>query len=265
MGTSIDDRRRDILRGMDHVALDREEGTAVVRIDRPPANAMDPGLLEEIVAAAEALRRSDPAAVVLTGREGFFSAGLDLKAVPNLDAKGQRDTVMGINRMVKAWYTLPYPVVVAVSGHAIAGGMVLALCGDHRVGSTKGKLGLTEVAAGVPYPAGAIALVKTELAPPAARTLVLGGRLYDPPGALALGLLDELAEPEELLPRALAVARELAAYSADTYVRVKQQLRAELTAALELIVSEDADPLADSWLSDETAEAASSTLRGERA
>ena len=172
---------------MGHVALDRRDGTAVVRIDRPPANALDPGLVEELVETARELRESRPAAVVLTGREGFFSAGLDLKVVPSLDSAGRRDMIMGINRMVAAWCALTQPVVVAVSGHAIAGGIVLALCGDHRVGSTKGKLGLTEVQAGVPYPAGAIALVRAELSPPAARVLVLGGKLYDPTGGARAG------------------------------------------------------------------------------
>lgn len=250
---------------MGHVSLDRQDGTAVVRIDRPPANALDPGLVEQLVETAQELRELRPDAVVLMGREGFFSAGLDLKVVPSLDAAGRRDMIMGINRMVAAWCGLSQPVVVAVSGHAIAGGIVLALCGDHRIGSTKGKLGLTEVQAGVPYPAGAIALVRAELSPPAARVLVLGGRLYDPPAALELGMLDELVEPEQLLPRALAVAGELAAHPADTFARVKAQLRGELVAELERIVSEEDDPLVESWLSAETAQAASATLRGGRA
>jgi enoyl-CoA hydratase len=243
------------------VALDWEGRTAVVRIDRPPANAMDPELVGELVAAAGELRTSRPEAIVLTGREGFFSAGLDLKVVPKLDGRGRREMIMGINRMVASWYALPHPVVVAVSGHAIAGGMVLALCGDYRVGSTAGKLGLTEVQAGVPYPAGAITLVRSELSPPAARVLVLAGRLYDPAGALELGLLDELAAPENLLPRALEVADELAALPAETYARVKQQLRGDLAAEFERIVNEADDPLIDSWLSGETADAASATLR----
>jgi enoyl-CoA hydratase len=243
------------------VALDWEGRTAVVRIDRPPANAMDPELVGELVAAAGELRTARPEAIVLTGREGFFSAGLDLKVVPKLDGRGRREMIMGINRMVASWYALPHPVVVAVSGHAIAGGMVLALCGDYRVGSTAGKLGLTEVQAGVPYPAGAITLVRSELSPPAARVLVLAGRLYDPAGALELGLLDELAAPENLLPRALEVADELAALPAETYARVKQQLRGDLAAEFERIVNEADDPLIDSWLSGETADAASATLR----
>ena len=248
---------------MGHVSLDRDGGTAIARIDRPPANAMDPALVEELVRTAEELRRAPPRAVVLTGRDGFFSAGLDLKVVPSLDPAGRRDMIMGINRMVAAWCALPVPVVVAVSGHAIAGGIVLALAGDYRVGSTQGKLGLTEVQAGVPYPAGAIAIVHAELSAPAARLMVLAGRLYEPAAALELGLVDELAEPGELVPRALSVAEELAGHPPETYARVKEQQRGALVAELERIVAEQDDPLLETWLSAETEAAASARLRGD--
>ena len=72
---------------------------------------------------------------------------------------------------------LPCPVVCAITGHAIAGGMVLALCGDHRVAATEVRYGLTEVEVGVPYPQAAIGVVRAELPAPAARVLALGNRL----------------------------------------------------------------------------------------
>jgi enoyl-CoA hydratase len=242
------------------VRLESSNGTTLVRFDRPPANALDPDLVEELVAAAEELREARPRAVVLTGRKGFFSAGLDLKAVPSLDAEAQGELIMDVNRMVAGWYSLPHPVVVAVSGHAIAGGLILALCGDHRVGATVGKLGLTEIRAGIPYPAAAIALVRAELSPPAARALVLRGELLEPAAALELGLLDELAEPDALVARALEIAGELAGLPADTYARIKRQLRGDVIAEIDRIVTEKDDPLASSWLAAETAEAASATL-----
>jgi enoyl-CoA hydratase len=245
---------------MPHLRIESEEGIAVVRMERAPANALDPVLGAELIAAAEGLRGSAPRAIVLTGIDGFFSAGLDLKIVPSLGAEEQSRMILGVNRMVSAWYSLPQPVVVAVSGHAIAGGLILALCGDHRVGATVGKLGLTEVRAGIPYPAAAIALVRAELASPVARRLVLRGELFEPVAALELGLLDELVEPQALVPRALEVAEELGGLPADTYARVKRQLRGDLIAEFERIVDEGDDPLASSWLSPETAQAASATL-----
>src|SRR3954449_4665442 len=152
---------------------------ALVRIDRPPANAMDLDLLRVANVAREELQASRPGAVVLTGRDGFFSAGVDLKAAPTLGPAEQREMVDGINRLFAGWYAFPRPVVCAVNGHAIAGGLILALCGDYRVCSTEGRIGLTELRAGIPFPAAAIVAVRRELTAQAARQLVLGADLID--------------------------------------------------------------------------------------
>jgi enoyl-CoA hydratase len=245
---------------MGHVAVDSHDGIAIVRIDRPPANALDPDLVEELRVVAEDVERTAPDAVVLTGRNRFFSAGLDLNLVPALDEDSRRDMVMGVNRMAAAWYALSRPVVCAVSGHAIAGGLVLALCGDYRVGSRVGKLGLTEVRVGVAYPAGALTVVRAALSPPAVRVLVLRAHLVEPEEALTLGLLDELAPPADVLERGLAMAVELGGLPGDTYATVKRQLRGETIAELQRIAGGAGDPLNDSWLSRDVGAAASGAL-----
>jgi len=134
--------------------------------------------------------------------------------------------------MAIAAYGLRCPVVAAITGHAIAGGMVLALCADYRVASVKGRYGLTEVQVGVPYPQAAIAVVRSELAPQVARRLALTGRLTDAEDCVASGLFDELLAPERVLDRALEVAADLAALPADTYVRTKLGLRGAALAAM---------------------------------
>ena len=235
-----------------------------MRLDRPPANALDPELLEEGTAAVAELAAAEPAAVVLTGREGFFSAGVDLKVVPQLDEAGQRAMVDGINGVFLAWYSLPRPVVCAVNGHAIAGGLILALCGDHRVGvAGAGKLGLTELRAGIGFPAAAMAVVRAELSPPTVRQLVLRSELIDAgPEAVELGLLDELAAPDELLDRALVVADTLAALPRAAYARVKEQLRGDTVARMRAVVEGGTDPMATGWVNPaETAGAAAAILR----
>lgn len=228
-----------------------------MRIDRPPANAMDPQLLEEGGRLAEELTADPPAAVVLTGREGFFSAGADLKVAPTLDAAGQRGMVEGINRIFAGWYGFPRPVVAAVNGHAIAGGLILALCADYRVGSREGQYGLTELKAGLPYPSVAMAVVRAELEGPAARRLVLGGDLVGAEQIRQAGGFDEVTEPDAVLHRATEVARGLASLPSEAYGKVKSQLRGPvLNAALA-----QPDPLLEGWAGSETAEAASSILR----
>jgi enoyl-CoA hydratase len=247
-----------------HLQLERRDGVTVLRIDRPPANALDLELLDEGHRVLAELEAGDPGAVVITGRDGFFSAGVDLKVAPTLDAEGQRRMVTGINRLFSGWYAFERPVVCAVNGHAIAGGAILALCGDHRVGSTEGRLGLTELRAGLPYPAAAMAVVLAELGPAAARSLVLRADLIDPEEALALGLVDELAPPDAVLDRALAVAGELAGLPGSAYPVVKRQLRGEAIAGMERVLSEESDPLLAGWLAEDTAGATAAVLEGDQ-
>jgi enoyl-CoA hydratase len=218
----------------------------VLTADRPPVNAMNLELLDELVTSVEQLATDVPAALVLAGRPGAFSAGLDLKAVPAYEPDEQKRMVEGINRMALGVYGLPCPVVCAITGHAIAGGFVLAVCGDHRVASSEGRYGLTEVKVGVPYPQGAIGVVRAELTTAAARILVLGNRLVDAGECLRLGAFDEVTPPEAVIDRALEVARELAELPADVYARTKAELRADTLVALRAAAA--ADPLLQTWV-----------------
>jgi enoyl-CoA hydratase len=240
------------------VEIELHGEVALVRIDHPPANAMDFELLGAGDEVRDQLEREAPGAVVITGRDGFFSAGVDLKLAPTLDPDGQRDLVAGINRLFTGWYGFPRPVVCAVNGHAIAGGLILALCGDHRVCSTEGKIGLTELKAGIPYPAAALVAVQRELSPQAARLLALGADLIDTHRALELGVVDELATPDRVVDRALEHAAKLAALPREAYTRVKRQVRGE--AVEEMRRAGENDPMLAGWFGGEGAAAARSIL-----
>jgi enoyl-CoA hydratase len=231
---------------MGSMTLAERDGIAVLSADRPPANAMDVELLDELVGAVAELAKQPPPALVLAGRPGFFSAGLDLKAVPDYGPDELRRMVAGINGMAIGVYALPCPVVCAITGHAIAGGFVLAVCGDHRVASTEGKYGLTEVKVGVPYPQGAIGVVRAELSAAAARVLVLGNRLVDAAECVRLGAFDEAVAPDAVVDRALEVAKELAELPAENYARTKAELR-DATLA-ELRAAAQTDPLLSRWI-----------------
>jgi enoyl-CoA hydratase len=147
--------------------------------------------------------------------------------------------VAAINAMALAVYELPCPVVGAITGHAVAGGLVLALCTDLRVASSAGRYGLTEVKVGVGYPQAAIGVVTAELAPQAARRLALGGELSSASDCLDLGVFDELAEPDDVLPRALELATSLAGFPSEVYERTKRDLRAATASRLRAAAAED--------------------------
>jgi enoyl-CoA hydratase len=132
----------------------------------------------------------------------------------------------GVNELFAGWHGFARPLVCAVNGHAVAGGLILALCGDYRVGAASGRYGLTEVKVGIPYPSEAIRVVQAELAPPAVRRLVLLGELFDAATAAGFGIFDEVLTDDDVLPRAIAVAEQFAALPPRTFEIVKQQLRA---------------------------------------
>ena len=232
---------------MEHVSLrENADGIVVLTVDRPPANAMDVSLLREIIEAVEHVASEPPRALVLAGRPGFFSAGADLKALPSHGPEQQREMVRSINAMALGVYELPCPVVGAITGHAIAGGLVLALCTDIRIASSEGSYGLTEVKVGVAYPQAAIGVVAAELAPHAARALALGNELITSAECLRLGAFDEVVGPAEVIPRALERSAELAALPVDVYARTKRDLRGATAARLRAAAAED--PLLGRWV-----------------
>ena len=222
------------------------DGVRVLRLARAPVNAIDLGLVGELEAAlADAAAAGGP--LVLTGSATCFSAGVDTKAVGGYGAAERRAMVLGIDRMLARLYAFPAPAVAAVSGHALGGGLVLALACDVRIATAApAKIGLTEVTAGIPVPAGALAVVQAELSPPAARVLCLTGQTVDAGEGVALGLFDRVVAASNLLADAIDTARALAA--APAYARVKAQLRAATCARLTHIVEAEDDPLLDGWL-----------------
>lgn len=245
------------------ITLEPAGSVTVLRLDRPPANAIDIALAEELAATlADLERRSDLGALVLTGTGSTFSAGLDLKQLPTYGAADQQRMVLALGRAIGRLYGFPRPVVAAVNGHAVAGGLILALACDVRVAAAGPfKLGLTEAAVGVPFPTAPLAVVEAELSPQAARAFALTGRTMGPDEALALGAIDEVVAGELLAARALDLARELAALPPTAFGQIKRQLRAAALQRIEAVNANGDDPVLAHWLSAETGPAAAAILR----
>jgi enoyl-CoA hydratase len=225
---------------MSFVGIEDDEGVTVVTLTRPPANALDPALVAGLLRALEQLHRERPAAVVLAGSGGFFSGGADLRVVPELSTDKQAQMVRDVNKLFSGWHEFPRPVVTAVNGHAVAGGLVLALCGDYRVASSSARFGLTEARVGIPFPSAAIGVVQAELSPHVVRRMVLGAELIDSSTALAWDVVDEVVVEEAVLARSLAVARERSQLPPNTYELVKRRVRAGTSAGTRGLFRDDA-------------------------
>jgi enoyl-CoA hydratase len=245
------------------IDLERQGPVTIVALKRTPANAMDIEFLEEIAAVFVRLGQdSSVRSVVLTGQGKSFSAGVDLKAVPHYGEADQRRMLTALNRAFLAVYAFPAPVVGAINGHAIAGGLVLALCCDWRVAvNTQFLAGLTEVRVGVRYPVSAIEIVRQELRPEVVRKLVLFAQNISGTAALEAGVFDEMVEPENLRQRALARAAEFAALPTEVFAKTKQQLRGKVSGMIEAALG-GAEPLLNGWLSEQTMRAAAAMLKG---
>lgn len=245
------------------IQIERTDSVAILRMDRPSANAIDLDTAREFANALEALAEQDDiGAVIVTGAGKCFSAGLDLKALPSYDHGQQRAMVMEINRLFGRLYQLPFPTIAAVNGHAIAGGVILTLACDYRIGAEGDyKIGLAEARVGVPYPVAAMAIVQSELSHDAARLMVLTARNLNPHEAVSYGMLDELQPVEQLLKRAMEVAREMTSLPRSTYVRIKRQLRAGAISRIEDAINNNNEPMLESWLGAETIEGASEALK----
>ena len=193
------------------LSTDVRDDVAVLRIEHGRVGALDVELLN---ALTEAVAASD-GAVVITGSGSSFSAGVDLRQILDGGRSYTEELLVALSRTFRAVFDHPRPTVAAVNGHAIAGGCVLALACDLRLMSG-GRIGLTELAVGVPFPTAALEIVRHALGPRAGQ-VVLGAQTQDRERALALGVVDELTEPDELLPRAVALATELAARPPEAY------------------------------------------------
>src|SRR5437899_1455635 len=203
------------------------DGIAVVTLTDPPMNTMDSVLLEELTGLFEGLgAEAAVRAAVITGQGRAFSAGLNLKTVPALDRLGQRRMIDGLNDCFGTLYGWPKPLVAAVNGHAIAAGLILALCADWRVvADVPLQASLAEVKVGVTYPVAPIEVARSELAPAAARHLILLGETLDAEKAEAFAVFDERVPAQRLLERALVRARRYSELPPQAFATTKRELR----------------------------------------
>jgi enoyl-CoA hydratase len=229
------------------VNLEREDigGVAVLRLSRPPVNALDLPTILALEAAFAHLADDKPTGLVLSGAGGVFCAGVDTRAFAAYSGDERAQMIRAITRMIGRLYGLPFPTVAAMGGHALGGGLVLALACDVRLAADdpSAKLGLTEARAGVPFPAGPLEVIRAELPPQLLRRLTLTSATLAPAELYRLGVLDGLVPTASLEPAAIDAVRDLAAQPA--FSTVKQQIRGPTLARLAQLAASGDDPLAE--------------------
>lgn len=231
---------------------------AVLTMAHGPVNALDTELLRALAETFTALASEPapgpgggggPAAVVLTGSGRAFSAGADLRRLLDGGAEYLRGFLPALSEAYCAVFTFDRPVVAAVNGHAIAGGGVLACCADVRLmAASGGRIGFPEIKVGVPFPRVPLEVVAHAVGPKVAARLVRGADTLPASEALALGLVDEVVDPGELIDSAVARATELAtAIPPDTFALTKAQLRRDALDRIARYRDDEEAQVAEVW------------------
>jgi enoyl-CoA hydratase len=204
----------------------RDADVAVVTLKHGNANALDSEFCDALSDCVAELIRSDAKAIVMTGQGNIFSAGVDLRRVSAGGADYVREFLPTLHRLYDTVFFCGKPVVAAINGHAVAGGAVLAACADRRIMTREsGRIGVTEMAVGVPFPALAFEIVRFAVPPRHLAEFTLGAATYATEAALQRGWVDELVESGALLSRATAAAQSLAALSPSAFAQTKSQIR----------------------------------------
>ena len=165
-------------------------------------------------------------ATVLTGAGPCFSAGVDLIRVTKEGTPYLQKFLPELHNALLRLFTFPKPIVAAINGHAIAGGCILAWACDHKImAADSGRLGVAELAVGVPFPALPLEIVRFAVPTHYFQEVVYGAETYEPQTALAMGLVDELAPPDTLMQRAGKVARRYAAIRPEALRLTKALMR----------------------------------------
>ena len=221
------------------VRVETDGAVATIRLDRPPMNALNAQVQDEIAAAADRLAGDDAIrAGLIYGGEKVFAAGADIKEMAELSYAQIAAHSARLQAALTAGAKIPKPVVAAITGYALGGGMELALCADFRVMGESAKVGQPEILLGIIPGAGGTQRLPRLIGPARAKDIVFTGRFVGAQEALAMGLVDQVVPDAEVLRAARALVARYATGPALALRAAKQAidggLDVDLASGLEL-------------------------------
>jgi enoyl-CoA hydratase/carnithine racemase len=195
----------------DLVRLEVDDGVGVIRLDRPPMNAINEELTEDLSsAAAEAAGREDVGAVVIWGGEKVFAAGADVKMMSDMTPLQVKPMIVGLQEVFSQVEEIPKVTIAAVTGYALGGGCELAMCADFRFAAEDARLGQPEILLGIIPGAGGTQRLPRLVGVSRAKDLIYSGRHISSQEAMDIGLVDHVHPKEEVFDRAVEAARRYA-------------------------------------------------------
>jgi enoyl-CoA hydratase/carnithine racemase len=227
---------------------------ALIGLNRGRSNAINAELLDELKVIIKSIESDDAiAGIILHGKEGFFSAGLDLIELYDYSEVEIRVFWEFFLSFVQAFAAFKKPSIAAIGGHSPAGGCVLALCCDYRI-MAEGEfiIGLNEVPVGIIVPDAIFHLYSFWLGQAKAYHYLLEGKLLSPQQALSVGLIDELVSPSALRSRAEKQLHKYIQLEANTWQQSKLNMRKELISKMSMDASATLDVMLQQWWSPST-------------
>ena len=223
-----------------------------LRLARPPVNALNPELLGALREAIELAPREGARGILLSGSPGIFSAGLDVPYLLTLDRASLHAAWGDFFAACTALATAPVPVACAIGGHSPAGGAVLSLYCDYRVMAEGAfRIGLNEVQVGLVVPESIQYALRRVIGPWRAERLLVAGTMIDAAEALRIGMVDELAPPEQVVAAAQRWLQGTLALPRSAMLTTRQLARADLHASIDP-AKLDLSRFVDAWFSEET-------------
>ncbi len=239
---------------MNTIAVTIKDKVAIITLNRGKSNSLNREMVTELNDVLESIE-NDPniGGVIVTGRENFFSAGLDLIELYHYNEEEVKSFWHLFLKFTAKLTAFKKPLVAAINGHSPAGGCVIALGCDARV-MAEGKyiIGLNEVPVGIIVPHSIFALYGFWLGKANAYRNLLEGKLFSPEEALAVGLVDELVKPESILTAAERKVRKYMAFEANTWQQSKINVRRELIEVMNADQTVDLDIMLKQWWSQPT-------------
>lgn len=195
--------------GQPEVRVEVDAGVATIRIDRPRMNALNAAIQHALGEAAARCAADDRvAAVVITGGDAVFAAGADIKEMARLTYPDMVAHSSSLQAAFTAVAQLPKPTVAGINGYALGGGCELALCADRRIAAADAVLGQPEIKLGLIPGAGGTQRLTRLVGPSRAKDLIFTGRFVPADEALQIGMVDQVVEPDQVYPTAVAWARQ---------------------------------------------------------
>jgi len=239
------------------IRIEYHDGVMLVTLNRPVTNALNLQLVNELAETLQEVKRDpDVRGLVVSGASGkFFSIGFDIPQLVELTREDFDTFYRAFNQLCIDLYTLPKPTVAAITGHAIAGGCVLALCCDYRfIAAGRKLMGLNEIKLGVPVPYLADCILQRVAGVRNGRDMLDGGEFYPPEQLLRMGVVDRVLPLEQVLPESIDKARSLGASPQAAFAMIKRN-RVETVEARVLAHREEKERLfVECWYSDKARE-----------